>query len=96
MSEATVGWLIAAAAVLTAVVGIGTRVLIGRNRHRPVVQRAVRGIRDRRMGRILFGHSPNDALDDDELDQMVLMPTIVIACGLTVTAVFMMGYNLLI
>ncbi|MGW0163408.1 hypothetical protein ACWDUN_29205 [Mycobacterium sp. NPDC003323] len=33
--------------------------------------------------------------DDAELDEKILMPTIVVACGLVVTAVFLFGYDLI-
>ncbi|MGU3501400.1 hypothetical protein [Mycobacterium sp. C31M] len=33
--------------------------------------------------------------DDAELDEKVLMPTIAVACGLVVTAVFLFGYDLI-
>lgn len=44
---------------------------------------------------MLFGPSENDALDSEELDQMILLPTIVVVCGLVVTAVFLFGYVLI-
>ena len=34
-------------------------------------------------------------LDDDELDAMILMPTVVIGCGLCLTAIFLLGYETL-
>lgn len=37
----------------------------------------------------------NDTADDAELDEKILMPTIVLACGLVVTAVFLFGYTLI-
>jgi hypothetical protein len=33
------------------------------------------------VARVLFGRFEGDVLDDDELDSMILMPTIVIGCG---------------
>jgi hypothetical protein len=42
---------------------------------------------------VLFGRFEGDVLDDDELDSMILMPTIVIGCGLCLTAVFLLGYE---
>ena len=33
--------------------------------------------------------------DDAELDEKILMPTIALACGLVVTAVFLFGYDLI-
>jgi hypothetical protein len=34
-------------------------------------------------------------LNDDELDAMILMPTIVVASGLCLTAIFLLGYEAL-
>jgi hypothetical protein len=95
VSLATVGLLILAAAAVTALLGIGVRTLIGRNSDVPVVRRAVVRLRGNAAGRILFGRSENDALDSEELDQMILLPTIVVVCGLVVTAVFLFGYELI-
>ncbi len=44
---------------------------------------------------MLFGRFEADVLDDDELDTMILMPAIVIACGLALTALFLLGYDTL-
>ena len=55
----------------------------------------MRGFRETGLARILFGPIANDTLDDDELDQMFVMPTIVVACGLCLTAVFLLGYDAL-
>ncbi|MBJ7463120.1 MAG: hypothetical protein JHD38_05755 [Mycolicibacterium sp.] len=52
-------------------------------------------LRGNAAGRVLFGPSENDALDSEELDQMILLPTIVLVCGLVVTAVFLFGYALI-
>ena len=37
----------------------------------------------------------DEVFDPDELDQMVLMPTIVLACGLCLTGFFLLGYRIL-
>ena len=95
LSQTIVGWLLLVAALLTFVVGIGARVLVGRNREAALVRRVVRRFRETRFARVLFGPIADDALDDDELDQMFVMPTIVVACGLCLTAVFLLGYDAL-
>jgi uncharacterized membrane protein len=95
VSETAVGWLLLVGALLTFAVGIGVRVVIGRNRHTPRVQRAVRGFRETAVARVLFGPIANDALDDGELDAMILMPAIIIACGLCLVSVFLLGYEIL-
>lgn len=95
MSLATVGLLILAAALITALLGIGTRTLIGRYQHVERVRRSVTSLRGNAAGRVLFGPTENDALDAEELDQMILLPTIVLVCGLVVTAVFLFGYTLI-
>ena len=95
MSLPTVGLLILAAALFTALLGIGVRTLVGRNSEVPAVRRTVTRLRGNRAGRVLFGPSESDALDSEELDQMILLPTIVLVCGLVVTAVFLFGYALI-
>lgn len=95
MSLATVGLLILAAALVVALLGIGVRTLVGQNSDVPVVRRTVTRLRRNAAGRVLFGQSDNDALDSEELDQMILLPTIVLVCGLVVTAVFLFGYVLI-
>jgi uncharacterized membrane protein len=95
LSETAVGWLLLAGAVLTFALGIGLRVLVGRNRNAARVQRVVRGFRNTAFGRVLFGPIATDAFDDGELDTMILMPAIIIACGLCLVAVFLFGYDIL-
>jgi uncharacterized membrane protein len=95
LSETAVGWLLLAGALLTFAVGIGARVLVGRNKNTASVQRVVRGFRGTAVARVLFGPIANDALDDGELDAMILMPAIIIACGLCLVAVFLLGYDML-
>lgn len=95
MTRAETGWLLLALAVLVFFTGTGVRVLVGRNRERPFVRRVVGGFRESRVSRLLFGAVERDPLHDDELDGMFVMPAIIIACGLCLTAVFLLGYELL-
>jgi hypothetical protein len=87
--------LLFAAALATALIGIGLRTVVGRNREVPAVRRTVRFLRGNVIGRILFGRAQSDALDADELDGMILVPAIVLSCGLFLTGVFLLGYQVL-
>jgi hypothetical protein len=95
LSQAVVGWLLLSAALVTFVAGFGVRTLIGRKREVKAVRRVVRALRDNVVGRMLFGPVVSDALDDEELDQMILMPAILVSCGLCLTAIFLLGYDVL-
>jgi hypothetical protein len=95
VTRAEVGWLLLALAVLVFFAGTGLRVLVGRNRKRPVIRRVVGGFRQSRLARLLFGAVERDPLHDDELDGMFVMPAIIVACGLCLTAVFLLGYEAL-
>ncbi|GAC1395254.1 MAG: hypothetical protein NVS4B6_00170 [Mycobacterium sp.] len=95
ISQTTVGWLILGAAALTFVAGFASRTFIGRRRNTTAVRRLVRTFRKTGVARVLFGRFERDILDDDELDSMILMPTIVIGCGLCLTAIFLLGYRIL-
>jgi hypothetical protein len=95
LSQAAVGWLLLAAAALTLVVGLASRVFIGRRRNTRAVRGLVRTFRRTGVARVLFGRFESEVLDDDELDSMILMPTIVAACGLCLTAIFLLGYDTL-
>ena len=95
ISQTTVGWLLLAAAALTFVVGFMSRTFIGRRRNTKAVRRLVRTFRKTGVARVLFGRFEGDVLDDDELDAMILMPTIVVGCGLCLTAIFLFGYETL-
>ena len=55
----------------------------------------MRTFRKTGVARVLFGRLEGDVLDDDELDSMILMPTVVIGCGLCLTAIFLFGYETL-
>jgi hypothetical protein len=90
-----VGWLLLLGAVLTFVAGFGVRTFVGRKRDVKAVRRVVRVFRDNPVGRVLFGPVVSDALDDEELDQMILMPAILVSCGLCLTAIFLLGYEVL-
>ena len=95
LSQATVGWLLLAAAPLTFVIGFASRVFIGKRRHSKAVRAMVRTFRKTGVARVLFGRFEGDVLDDDELDSMILMPTVVVACGFALTALFLLGYEAL-
>ncbi|MDW5613546.1 hypothetical protein NWT09_03210 [Mycolicibacterium sp. jd] len=95
MSQATVGWLMLAAAALTFALGGLSRLLVGRHRDSGAVRLLVRVFRRTGLARVLFGRFESDVLDDDELDTMILMPSIVVACGLALTALFLLGYETL-
>ena len=95
ISQTTVGWLILGAAALTAFLGLTSRVFIGRRRNTRAVRGLVHTFRRTGVARVLFGRFEGDVLDDDELDSMILMPTVVVACGLCLTALFLLGYNTL-
>lgn len=95
MSITTAGWLIVAAAALTFLTGIASRTFIGRRRDTKAVRSVVHAFRRTGVARVLFGRFEGDVLDDDELDSMILMPTIVIGCGLCLTAIFLLGYEAL-
>ena len=94
ISQTTVGWLLLGAAVLTFAVGFASRVFIGRRRNTKVVRAMVRTFRKTGVARVLFGRFESEVLDDDELDSMILMPTIVVACGLLLTSLFLLGYEI--
>jgi hypothetical protein len=95
ISLTTVGWLLLGAAALTFVFGFASRAFIGRRRDTKAVRTLVRTFRKTGVARVLFGRFEGEVLDDDELDSMILMPTIVIGCGLCLTAIFLLGYETL-
>lgn len=95
MSQATVGWLMLAGAAFVFFFGGLSRMFVGRWRDTAPVRRLVHLFRRTGIARVLFGRFEDDVLDDDELDTMILMPAIVIACGLCLTAIFLLGYDTL-
>ena len=94
ISQTTVGWLVLGAAALTFVLGFASRTFVGRRRSTKAVRSLVHMFRRTGVARVLFGRFEGDVLDD-ELDSMILMPTIVIGCGLCLTAIFLLGYEVL-
>lgn len=95
MSQATVGWLMLVGAAMTFVIGGASRVVVGRRRDSRAVRLLVHTFRRTGIARVFFGRFEDDVLDDDELDTMILMPSIVISCGLVLTAIFLLGYETL-
>lgn len=89
------GWLILLGAAIVAAAGILLRGFVGRRADRHPLGRLTRRLRETAAARVLLGPVQRDALDPDELDHMILMPTIIVACGLCLTAVFLLGYRLL-
>ncbi|MCV7015002.1 hypothetical protein H7I40_21635 [Mycolicibacterium madagascariense] len=94
MSELTVGWLLLAAGLATFTAGIGLRSFVGR-RPDERLGRLLRRFRESAVGSVLYGPVASDARDPEELDQTILMPTIVLGCGFTLTAIFLLGYAIL-
>ena len=95
LSQTVIGWLLLLGAVVMFVAGFGLRTLIGRKRDVTGGRRVVQAFRNNVVGRVLFGPVASDALDDEELDQMILMPAILVSCGLCLTAIFLLGYEVL-
>jgi hypothetical protein len=95
ISQAAAGWLIFLAAMLVFVSGFALRSFVGRKRDSQGVRRIVHGIRDTAIGRFLFGPIQGDVMDGQELDHMILMPTMVVACGLCLCAIFLLGIDVL-
>ncbi|MCV7369100.1 hypothetical protein H7K09_16800 [Mycolicibacterium duvalii] len=83
------------AAALTFVIGGVSRLLVGRYRQSRAVRALVHMFRRTGIARVFFGRFEGDVLDDDEIDTMILMPSIVVACGLCLTALFLLGYDTL-
>ena len=91
LSELTVGWLLLAAGLLTFAGGVGLRSHVGRKPNERV-GRVLRTFRESMVGSVLYGPIGSDARDPEELDQTILMPAIVLGCGFTLTAIFLIGY----
>ena len=66
------------------------RAFIGRRPDDHILRRVVRRFRNTRLARMVFGLVHGDALDPDEIDQMILMPSVIVACGLFLTALFLL------
>ncbi|UXA18541.1 hypothetical protein [Mycobacterium sp. SMC-4] len=95
MSQATVGVILLGAAALTFVAGGLSRLIVGRYRGSRVIRALVHTFRRTGIARVFFGRFEGDVLDDEELDTMILMPAIVVACGLCLTALFLLGFDTL-
>ncbi|AMO63438.1 Uncharacterised protein [Mycolicibacterium phlei] len=91
LSQMIVGWLLVVASALTVLLGAVSRSVIGRRRGTRPVRAVVHLFRRTGVAWVLFGRFRDDVLDDDELDTMILMPTIVVAGGLALTAAFLIG-----
>ena len=94
LSELTVGWLLLAAGLATFTGGVGLRSYVGRKPNERL-GRVLARFRESRVGGVLYGPIGSDARDPEELDQTILMPTIVLGCGFTLTAIFLLGYDIL-
>lgn len=88
------GTLILVVGLLTFAGGVGLRSYVGR-RPNERVGRMLRKFRESTLAGMLYGPITSDALDPEELDQTILMPTIVLGCGFMLTAIFLLGYRIL-
>ncbi|WP_280834715.1 hypothetical protein [Mycolicibacterium frederiksbergense] len=90
------GSLLLAAAGVVFAVGVGLRLFIGRRAKSDQTRRRLYAFRRTRFARVLFGAIQDDEVfEPDELDHMVLMPAIVLACGLCLTGFFLLGSKML-
>ncbi|MDT5334869.1 MAG: hypothetical protein QOD90_374 [Mycobacterium sp.] len=94
LSELTVGWLILVVGLLTFAGGVGLRSYVGR-RPNQRLGRMLRKFRESAVGGMLYGPVGSDAREPEELDQTILMPTLVLGCGFMLTAIFLLGYQIL-
>jgi hypothetical protein len=100
LSGWAVGWLLLVAAVVVFVAGFVVRSYVGRSPSGHPVRRLARKVRWSGFGRVFYGPVARDAegnniFDDEELDQMIVMPTLIVACGLFLTGVFLLFYQLI-
>ena len=94
--QVVAGSLLVVAAGLVFGVGVALRLVIGRRTESESMRRRMHAFRQTTAARLFFGQVHDDEeLDPDELDQMILMPAIVLSCGLCLTGFFLLGYRLL-
>ncbi|WP_309227704.1 MULTISPECIES: hypothetical protein [unclassified Mycolicibacterium] len=90
------GSLLLAAAAVVFAIGVALRLFIGRRAESAQTRRRMYAFRQTRFAQVFFGAVDDDEVfDPDELDQIFLMPTIVLACGLCLTGFFLLGYRVL-
>ena len=100
LSGWAVGWLLLGAAVVVLIAGLVARSYVGRSPSDHPVRRFARQVRWSGFGRVFFGPiardgQGNNIFDHEELDQMIVMPTLIVACGLFLTGVFLLFYQLI-
>ena len=94
--QVVVGSLLLVAAAVVFGIGVALRLFIGRRAESEPTRQRIHAFRRTKFARVLFGTVYDDEVfDPDELDQMILMPTIVLACGLCLTGFFLLGYRIL-
>ncbi|BBX34310.1 hypothetical protein MMAG44476_13721 [Mycolicibacterium mageritense DSM 44476 = CIP 104973] len=94
--QVVVGSLLLAAAAVVFGIGVALRLFIGRRVDSTTMRRRMHAFRQTAAARVFFGPVRDDEeLNPDELDQVILMPAIVLACGLCLTGFFLLGYKVL-
>jgi hypothetical protein len=103
LSEWAVGWLLLGLAGLVFTAGFALRWYVGRAQETDRAASMAFAVRRSAVGRFIFGPSddgpsgdsrPRTVLDGDELDQLFVMPTIVVGSGLCLVAVFLLFFDL--
>lgn len=90
------GSLLLASGALVFAAGVAVRLFIGRRANSDRLRERLFAFRRTALARVFFGSIDDDEVfEPEELDQMVLMPTIVLACGLCLTGFFLLGYRVL-
>jgi hypothetical protein len=91
ITQAAAGWLLFLAAFAVVAAGLVLRRLVRGRRETAAVRRVVHVFRETALAQLLFGRMDSDMLSDDELDNVTLMPAIVVAGVLFVGAIALLG-----
>ena len=103
MSEWAVGWLLLGVAALVFGGGVALRWYVGRASETSRAAVLAFAVRTSVVGRFVFGpldhwssgnRSPRTVLDGEELDQLIVMPAIIVGAGLLLVAVLLLFIEL--
>jgi hypothetical protein len=93
ITQSTAGWLLATASICVFVMGFALRRVVSARRDSALVRRVVRTLRGSALSRYLFGPIEDERISDEELDNVILLPTTAVTVLLMVTALFLVGYD---
>jgi hypothetical protein len=89
ITQANAGWLLIIASAVAFGAGFAVRAVVRRRPDTALVRRTMDRFRRTELSQLLFGEPADDVITDEELDNMTMIPTLLVAVGLFLGGIFL-------